>query len=47
MGQEKEKQYSPRKIKLGRLRVDPVFLLLFLFFTISGLMMLLFISVFK
>ncbi len=47
MSQKKEKQDSPRKIKLGRLQVDPVFLVLFLFFFISGLMMLLFITVFK
>ncbi len=43
MPEEHKKEDTLPKIKLGRLRVDPVFLLLFLFFTVSGLGLLLFI----
>lgn len=32
-----------KKIKIGRLHVDPVFLLLFLFFTISSFLMVFFV----
>ena len=37
------KQKPPGKIRLGRLAIDPVFLIVFMFFIISCLSMLLFI----
>lgn len=41
-GQHGKKRES-RKIRLGRLAVDPVFLILFIFFALSSLSMLIFI----
>lgn len=41
-GQQGNKRQN-RKIRLGRLAVDPIFLMLFLFFALSSLFMLVFI----
>jgi|GEM_PF-2818294 len=40
---QRDKDGQPRKIRLGRLAVDPVFLAVFLFFMASSLAMLAFI----
>jgi len=37
---EQDKNNGPKKIVIGRLAVDPVFLLIFLFFTTCSLLML-------
>lgn len=37
---EQEKGSSPKKIKIGRLHIDPIFLLLFMFFAATGFLLL-------
>lgn len=41
-GQDKDRQEF-KKIRIGRLYVDPIFLLIFLFFTISSFLMAFFV----
>lgn len=40
-GRDGDREY--KKIKIGRLHVDPIFLLIFLFFTISSFLMAFFV----
>lgn len=42
---ERENKKNRPEIKIGRLYVDPIFLVLFLFFTFSALMLYLFIFI--
>jgi len=42
-GGKKKAPESTKKIKIGRLHVDPVFLVIFLFFTLSSFLMALFV----
>ncbi|MFZ5651492.1 MAG: hypothetical protein ACOY4I_11645 [Bacillota bacterium] len=42
MKDEKKEKYQVRKIRLGRLAVDPVFLAVFLFFMFSSLLLMAF-----
>lgn len=43
MSENKNNENLPKMIKIGRLKVDPIFLMLFLFFTFSGVSLFLFI----